>query len=245
MLLRYICYLVVIVAIPLQGQSAKSAEYAAFPKYGEKQSKMLFQQLYQWQKILKPLRTESKIIEDCRAANVCTNQAAQRMANFLQEISFEPLRTKIDRLHDFVNRQPYREDLRQFGLRDLWQTPLSFAQQGGDCEDYAIAKYLLLTLLGFADEDMRIAVMTKDNGAQVHAVLLVHLDGAWLMLDNLKTGARSASDYRDWVPQYAVNAAQAWRYVPDAATAQASVRNNTLPVSPAVGESSGRTAPSK
>jgi hypothetical protein len=118
-LLRYIGYLIIIVAISLQGQPAKSAEYVAFPKYAEKQSNVLFKQLSQWQKILEELRTESKIIEDCRAGSGCTNPVAQRMANFLQEVSSKPRRAKINRLHDFVNRLPYREDLRQFGRNDL------------------------------------------------------------------------------------------------------------------------------
>ena len=245
MLARLIRFPVVLLAIAMQGPSPIFAETMGFPKYGEQPSSALFQQLPQWRLIAKQLRTEAEIIEPCRSSGDCTHPVARRIAIFLEEISSESRRQQVTRVHDFVNRQPYREDQRQFGRLDVWLSPLSFGVQGGDCEDYAIAKYFLLSLLGFNDNDMRIVVMTKRRPAQVHAVLLVQLDEASLVLDNRQTEPRSVFDYGDWVPQYAVSAAQAWRYVPDKASVQISANPRTMPISPAAGRSFPRTVPDK
>jgi hypothetical protein len=51
-------------------------------------------------------------------------------------------------------------DLAQYGEIDVWSSPLvTFANGAGDCEDYAIAKFVALRLAGIAPEDLRIVVM--------------------------------------------------------------------------------------
>jgi predicted transglutaminase-like cysteine proteinase len=42
-------------------------------------------------------------------------------------------------------------DLAQYGVTELWASPLTtFAAGAGDCEDYAIAKYVALRQAGMA-----------------------------------------------------------------------------------------------
>jgi predicted transglutaminase-like cysteine proteinase len=87
---------------------------------------------------------------------------------------------KIDWVNSRINEIAYVPDRANWGAADYWATPLEFIQKGGDCEDYAIAKYDLLLASGFSVDRMKIAV-TKD-----HAVLLVKTDGNWSVLDNKK-----------------------------------------------------------
>ncbi|MGV8839569.1 MAG: transglutaminase-like cysteine peptidase [Bauldia sp.] len=68
---------------------------------------------------------------------------------------------------------------------DNWSTPTDFLRTGGDCEDYAIAKYLLLREFGIPDSAMRIVVMLPPN-APPHAVLLVETANGPVALDNLR-----------------------------------------------------------
>ena len=76
------------------------------------------------------------------------------------------------------------EDLAQYGEVDVWSSPLvTFNTGAGDCEDYAIAKYVALQMAGIPAEDLRIVVVLDLNG-DGHAVASVRLDGHWLILNN-------------------------------------------------------------
>jgi predicted transglutaminase-like cysteine proteinase len=69
---------------------------------------------------------------------------------------------------------------------DYWETPYQFLERSGDCEDYAIAKYMALQKLGVRDEDMMILVVAaKALGGEGHAVLLVFLGNDGYVLDIL------------------------------------------------------------
>ena len=67
-----------------------------------------------------------------------------------------------------VNRHRYIEDWANWELADYWETPLQFLDRSGDCEDFAIAKYLALRAGGMPAEDMRI-VIVRDTSAPSHA----------------------------------------------------------------------------
>ena len=76
-------------------------------------------------------------------------------------------------------------DLAQFGDIDVWSSPLdTFSSGAGDCEDYAIAKYVALRMAGVPADDLRIVVMADMMRGEGHAVAAVRLDGHWLVLDN-------------------------------------------------------------
>lgn len=55
---------------------------------------------------------------------------------------------------------------------DVWKTPKHAALDGGDCEDYALAKYMLLKELGVNIKTMKIAIGENEKGEH-HAVLYV------------------------------------------------------------------------
>ena len=76
-------------------------------------------------------------------------------------------------------------DLAQYGQIDVWSSPLvTFAHGAGDCEDYAIAKFVALRLAGIAADDLRIVIMHDTIRGEDHAVAAARLDGHWLTLDN-------------------------------------------------------------
>ena len=68
----------------------------------------------------------------------------------------------------YINKRSYRRDRRSSApsvtdggearLTNHWATLLEFLRRGGDCEDYATAKYFLLRELGFPADDMRVLV---------------------------------------------------------------------------------------
>ncbi len=76
-------------------------------------------------------------------------------------------------------------DFAQWGVADRWSPPLeTFTTLRGDCEDYAIAKYVALRAAGLARQEIRLVVVRNDAGKQHHAVVAVRLDGDWVILDN-------------------------------------------------------------
>ena len=59
------------------------------------------------------------------------------------------------------NAFPYVPDQLAGKPWDDWESPLTFLQRSGDCEDYAIAKYLTLRLLGIPKSEMAILIVRE------------------------------------------------------------------------------------
>ena len=73
----------------------------------------------------------------------------------------------------------------QWGVADRWSAPLeTFTTRRGDCEDYAIAKYVALRAAGVAEEDVKLVVVRDTAAEENHAMVAVRLDGGWIILDN-------------------------------------------------------------
>ncbi|MFP6796153.1 MAG: transglutaminase-like cysteine peptidase [Pseudomonadales bacterium] len=90
-----------------------------------------------------------------------------------------------------------------------WSTLLEFLQKGGDCEDYATAKYMILRLLGYTADVLRIVVVYDRKTREYHAVVAVHDEQGntrLLDIDNRIYG-RKPTTYR-YV--YAVNEDSIW-----------------------------------
>ncbi len=83
----------------------------------------------------------------------------------------------------------YEPDRSQWGVADQWTAPFvnkkgAFETGHGDCEDYALAKYVALRQAGVRSEDVRVALV-HDYAVRVdHAILAVRHDKRWLILDN-------------------------------------------------------------
>ncbi|HWV53800.1 transglutaminase-like cysteine peptidase [Pseudorhodoplanes sp.] len=76
-------------------------------------------------------------------------------------------------------------DERRFGVADQWSAPLETMSAGeGDCEDYAILKWLALKEAGIGGDDLRLVIVRERAVRSSHAILAVRLDGRWLLLDN-------------------------------------------------------------
>ena len=54
----------------------------------------------------------------------------------------------------------------------------------GDCEDYAIAKYVALKQAGVSEDDVRLVIVRDLAAGEDHAVVAARLDDKWIVLDN-------------------------------------------------------------
>jgi len=161
-----------------------------------------------WRKIETEFATEADTVAACRAAGTrCTNAAAQKYLALIEESRRLPERARIAQINRVINASiRYTSDEEQFGMPDVWTAPLATLGSGrGDCEDYAIAKYVALRDAGFAAEDLRLLIVHDRNARQDHAVASVRQGGQWLMLDNRHDILLEQKDARHFVPLFALD----------------------------------------
>ena len=111
-----------------------------------------------------------------------------------------------------MNSARYIEDINNYGDTDYWATPGQFFDRSGDCEDYAIAKFMTLLELGFSNEQMRIAVVHDTNLNLIHAVLVVYVNDVGYLLDNQIEQVVQVDSVRHYRPYYSLNETRWWRH---------------------------------
>ena len=124
-------------------------------------------------------------------------------------------------VNTYFNRVRFVSDFQHWSVADYWATPAEFiASYGGDCEDYALAKYFALKELGVPIERMRITYVTSTLIKEAHMVLAYYPtpQSDPLILDNFIKQIRPASQRPDLTAVYAFNdedalTAGGWRAV--------------------------------
>jgi len=120
---------------------------------------------------------------------------------------------KLHLVNTFFNQTKFISDIEHWGQEDYWATPLELlATNGGDCEDYSIAKYYSLLQLGIPDEKLRITYVKALQLNQAHMVLAYYPkpDTEPLILDNLITDIKAGSQRHDLYPIYSFNSEGLW-----------------------------------
>lgn len=128
-----------------------------------------------------------------------------------EQLAPEP--EKLARVNDFINQFEFVDDIDHWGRNDYWATPLeTVVTNGGDCEDFTIAKYFTLKSLAVPEERMRLTYVKALSIDQSHMVLTYFSSPAAepLVLDNLVPIIQPASMRTDLVPVYSFNAENLW-----------------------------------
>lgn len=134
----------------------------------------------------------------------------------------EALKTEIseyksDSIHDMarqvnamMNKKKYIIDNKNWGKSDYWATPVEFMTRGGDCEDFAIAKYVALRALGVPENRMRIAIVQDQKKNMPHAILIVYSEKGIVVLDNQIKEMRNAKTIHHYKPIFSINRTAWW-----------------------------------
>ncbi len=117
---------------------------------------------------------------------------------------------QMRRVNRFMNRSRYIIDPINWGVKDYWESPGQFFTREGDCEDYAITKYMTLKRLGFDPRTMRIVVLRDLNLKIAHAVLVVEMNGKRWILDNQIEQVVEDTTIRHYLPLYSINEYAWW-----------------------------------
>lgn len=120
---------------------------------------------------------------------------------------------KLDLVNDFFNGARFASDLDIWNKKDYWATPIEFiGRDAGDCEDFSIAKYYALKLMGVDTSKLRITYVKSLKLNQAHMVLAYYPTPSAdpLILDNLNKRIRPAKERNDLRPVYSFNADNLW-----------------------------------
>lgn len=131
---------------------------------------------------------------------------------FLADLRGRPRGEQLRDVNAFMNGFPYIEDIVNWGMPDYWETPLEFLHRSGDCEDYAIAKYMSLRFLGWPAASLRVVVLQDLNLRVSHAVLAVYEGDQILVLDNQIRSIVNARSIHHYRPVYSINELHWWSH---------------------------------
>jgi len=134
----------------------------------------------------------------------------RRWHRFIREARRLPRAAQIHAVNRFVNKFRYRTDDRIYGRTDYWATPRQFFAYGGDCEDFAIVKYLTLKKLGWRMSRLRLVVLIDRRKRQAHAVLAVYHRGKRHILDNQYRRVMRDTQITHYRPVYSINERNWW-----------------------------------
>ncbi|MEM7043618.1 MAG: transglutaminase-like cysteine peptidase [Pseudomonadota bacterium] len=171
--------------------------------------------LPEWQRVLGDIERETPLYRQCdHADGPCEPQALLAWQAMLKsQEGGEPM-VQLRAVNRFVNRWQARSDLETHERDDHWASPLTFLRHSGDCEDFAIMKYVSLRQLGFTSETLRVVVVQDVLRDMSHAVLAVHVEGQVLILDNLFQAVLPQAMVSQYLPYYSVNETARFAHLP-------------------------------
>jgi predicted transglutaminase-like cysteine proteinase len=138
----------------------------------------------------------------------------------LQDAQAQPEEARLERVNTFFNRRiRFDDDALIWKTNDYWATPLeTMGRKAGDCEDFAIAKYVSLRLLGVPADKLRLIYVRAQIGGASSPISQAHMvvgyfptpESEPLVLDNLISEIRPAGRRPDLFPVFSFNDAGLW-----------------------------------
>ena len=172
-----------------------------------------------WRKVQRAIEAEAPALARCRATSARCSQAAARFVAIVEAAAKRQGRARLEVVNERINAAiRYTSDMKQWRRSDRWSAPLDRRHRGsfdtgmGDCEDYAIAKYVALRSAGTPARDLRLLMVRDTSVRTYHAVLAARQDGQWLLLDNRWRRLIEDSKAPFFTPLFALNAAGVERF---------------------------------
>lgn len=195
------------VVAPGSAEAAGSAYPALFGTNEQRSTNV--EMFPKWRGTLQRYFAESGLPETCGGAGFDRCHLADWQAFLDGQQGRDPL-AQIEAVNAEMNARRYVLDPPNWGVPDYWATPLQFFRKNGDCEDFAIAKFMSLRALGWPNEALRIAVVKDMNLQLMHAVLIVYHEGRAYVLDNQIDQVMPAQRIRHYHPVYSLNEESWW-----------------------------------
>ncbi len=173
---------VLILPLAVNSEPGVNLSTAFINQMGKKYGQRAKLRLNRWQKLIKDLRSVNE-------------------------------KTKLKKVNDFFNKVRFIDDLKHWRKKDYWATPVEFlVTNGGDCEDFTIAKYYTLKAVGVDMAKLSIAYVKALDYNQAHMVLTYYATprSEPVILDNLIPQIKKASRRKDLLHVYSFNGDNLW-----------------------------------
>jgi len=117
---------------------------------------------------------------------------------------------KIIEVNRFFNQVEYQTDIENWGKNDYWATRLEFLGKGrGDCEDFAVAKFLTMIQLGVSEKKLFLTYVRAIGYPEAaHLVVSYYKEPGSVpfVLDNYNKTILPATRRHDLIPVYSFTA---------------------------------------
>jgi predicted transglutaminase-like cysteine proteinase len=160
-----------------------------------------------WLELQSRILTEQDTLAACRLRDDNCSAAARQFLSIVEFGRVRQGRARLGEINRAVNLsiKPV-SDLAQYGVADFWSAPLATLTVGaGDCEDYAVLKYVVLREIGIDPDDLQLVIVGDIKRKAVHAVVAVRLDEEWLILDNRMLVMVKAAEARHYYPLFVLD----------------------------------------
>jgi len=160
-----------------------------------------------WADLQSRILADEATLAACRSNNDPCPAAARRFLSLVELGRRRQGRARLGEINRAVNLsiKPV-SDWVQYGVEDFWAAPLATIGSGaGDCEDYAIVKYVALREAGVPADDLRLVIVRDVKHQTNHAVVAVHSDEEWLLLDNRTLIMLNVEDARNYWPLFVLD----------------------------------------
>ena len=167
-----------------------------------------------WDRVRREMRADRPRFALCAASYAnCPSPRLQQWGRLVRDVADLTPRQKLTRVNRFFNTLRYRSDAENYGVGEYWASPAEFMSRSGDCEDYALAKFFTLRLLGFRNDQMRIVIVSDKRRAINHVVLAVYQDDQVLILDNVSNRLDTQENYPHYAPRLSFNETGHWAHL--------------------------------
>jgi predicted transglutaminase-like cysteine proteinase len=185
-----------------------------------------------WRAIEADINRTQKALARCRAQEACP-VVAQKLLDIVAEGAGHSGRARVGLINRAVDLAiTPTSDEAQSGVADHWSPPFETTlHHRGDCEDYAIQKYVALMQAGLSHFDVKIVIVRNLLPKEDHAVVAARVDGQWLILDNRRLALVRDTKMVGSIPRFVFNEDGTRRFIPPNRTGQ--------------GPSGGRSNPAK
>lgn len=100
----------------------------------------------------------------------------RKLHDLMVENRDKPTDEKLKVVNNAVNQLPWIADRAKYNADDYWATPMeTIATFGGDCEDMAIAKFMMLRMMGIPKGNLRLTYVKIKKTGESH-MILAYLD---------------------------------------------------------------------
>ena len=156
-----------------------------------------------------PFADEDMLQRLTQQYNLEASRRGKALNRLLEQLEDKDVKHQLTEVNRFFNQFEYNDDMKLWGQEDYWATPEEFIGiNGGDCEDYVVAKYFVLRSLGVADEHLYLTYVKalKENRAHMVLSYFETPKSTPLILDNYNPEILLADKRRDLLPIYSFNA---------------------------------------